>query len=121
LLEHLEDRTLLSTVTWVGPATGGDWDTAANWSTNALPGSGDDVVIPANISITHTANNPDIVNSLSTNGGDAINVSGGSLAINATTNVTGNLTLSGSFQQLGAVNITSGTLDITAATIPNKS
>src|SRR5207245_2250242 len=26
LLERLEDRTVPSTVTWIGPVTGGDWD-----------------------------------------------------------------------------------------------
>jgi hypothetical protein len=43
-VETLETRIVLSTVTWVNPA-GGNWSVPANWSTDALPGSGDDVVI----------------------------------------------------------------------------
>ena len=35
---------MLATVTWMNPA-GGDWDTPSNWSTFALPGPGDDVVV----------------------------------------------------------------------------
>jgi alpha-N-arabinofuranosidase len=44
---------MLSTVTWAS-AAGGSWSTAADWSTHALPQSGDDVVIdqPGNIQIT---------------------------------------------------------------------
>src|SRR5262249_55405007 len=42
-LEILEDRTVLSKVTWINPQ-GGDWDTKSNWSTGQLPGVGDDVV-----------------------------------------------------------------------------
>jgi len=74
---------LPSTVTWVGPSSGGDWGTAANWSTNALPGSGDDVVIPANISLTHSQNSADTINSLTTGAGDALGASSGSLTISA--------------------------------------
>jgi hypothetical protein len=39
---RLEERTLLSTVTWIN-ANGGDWDTPSNWSTDALPSPSDDV------------------------------------------------------------------------------
>ena len=42
--EILEDRLTLSTVRWINSA-GGDWDKPSNWSTGALPGAGDDVVI----------------------------------------------------------------------------
>src|ERR1035441_9294626 len=43
-----------ATVTWVGGS--GDWNTTANWSTGALPGTGDDAVVgpgPA-ITVTHS-------------------------------------------------------------------
>jgi hypothetical protein len=43
-LEALEGRILPAAVTWINPA-GGDWDTAANWSTGALPTAADDVQI----------------------------------------------------------------------------
>jgi hypothetical protein len=31
--------------TWVGPASGGSWSTAANWSPSGVPGAGDQVTI----------------------------------------------------------------------------
>ena len=43
-LEALEARILLS-VSWDGEAGTANWRDAVNWSTNALPGSTDDVVI----------------------------------------------------------------------------
>src|SRR5262252_913490 len=63
-LERLEDRTLPSVVNWINPG-GGDWNTASNWSTGALPGASDDVVINhAGITVTHSASNADSVHGL---------------------------------------------------------
>jgi hypothetical protein len=64
-IEALEQRTLLSQVSWTNPA-GGDWDTASNWSGSAVPGTGDDVVItiPVTGTITHSQNINDVINSL---------------------------------------------------------
>jgi len=42
-IESLEPRLLLSAVTWTGAAGDNQWTTPGNWSTNALPGPGDDV------------------------------------------------------------------------------
>src|SRR5262245_19348178 len=39
-LERLEDRTAPATHVWQGPATGGLWSTAANW-TNGAPTTGE--------------------------------------------------------------------------------
>ena len=65
-LECLEDRILLSLVTWVNPA-GGDWDTPGNWSTGLLPAAGDDVVIDmAAIAVTHASGVSDAIHSLDT-------------------------------------------------------
>ncbi len=44
--ETLEIRALLATVTWDGGAGSFLWGDAANWTGDALPGIGDDVVIP---------------------------------------------------------------------------
>ena len=54
--DTLEDRVLLATAVWTNVA-GGSWNVAANWSTNAVPGAGDDAVIDvpsANVTITHS-------------------------------------------------------------------
>jgi hypothetical protein len=98
--ELLEDRRLLSTVTWINPA-GGDWSVANNWldastGQNRVPAAGDDVVInesqAGSITITHTTGD-DSVNSLTSN--QNIVLSGGSISIAAASEITSNLTLSG--------------------------
>jgi RHS repeat-associated protein len=43
--EVLESRRMLSTVAWTGAGDGVNWTDPNNWSTHALPGSGDDAVI----------------------------------------------------------------------------
>jgi hypothetical protein len=94
-LELLEDRTLPSTVNWINPA-GGDWDTAGNWQdslgVNRVPGATDDVVISqSGITVTHTAGVTDSVNSLTSQA--AINITGGTLALAATSQINAALTL----------------------------
>jgi hypothetical protein len=48
LLEQLESRELLSTVTWTGAGNGTLWSDARNWDTQAVPVNGDDVVLSGN-------------------------------------------------------------------------
>lgn len=43
--EPLEDRTLLSIVSWDGGGGNFDWHNALNWSNDSLPGVSDDVLI----------------------------------------------------------------------------
>ena len=94
MLEWLENRTLLSTINWNNPS-GGDWDTASNWSGNSVPGAGDDAVISIAITnpITHSLSNSDEVHSLTTQ--DPINISGGTLAFDGASTVNNTLTLAG--------------------------
>jgi len=80
-------------VTWIGPVTG-DWATAANWSTSAVPGSTDDVIIPATFTVT-VSTQAGIINSL---------VVGGKLVISAT----GNLNVEQTVKIDPLVNITGG-------------
>jgi hypothetical protein len=42
-LEALEERAVPATATWAPQGGSTNWSVAANWSTNAVPGSGDDV------------------------------------------------------------------------------
>ena len=82
-LESLENRLVLSTITWNNTAapTGGDWDTPGNWSPAQVPGSGDDAVI--NLSSAETvslsSNLADAVHSLTTNSKTTLHVENGSL------------------------------------------
>ena len=48
-VELLEDRRLLSTITWSGAADG-SWNNAANWDLARAPANGDDLVFPATAS-----------------------------------------------------------------------
>jgi trimeric autotransporter adhesin len=67
--ESLEHRRVLATLTWTG-ATDGNWSTATNWSTSAMPSNNDALVFPAGAS--HLANTDDLagltVSSLSFSG-----------------------------------------------------
>jgi hypothetical protein len=108
-LEILEDRTLLSTVTWISSASG-DWDTAANWrddmGNNRLPGAADDVVLPSgSYTVTHGSAVTDAAASI-TNQATLV-LSGGTLNVSGNVTGTGMFTLSGG--TLGNATVTVGT------------
>jgi hypothetical protein len=115
----LEDRTMPAVVTWVNP-NGGDWNAAANWSGNAVPTAGDDVVInvPGQVTITHSQNAADVVRSVTCS--DALVVSAGLLTVGtASITATGSLTLSGgarvgsptaTFSNAGTVTVDTGSV-----------
>jgi len=94
-LEWLENRTLLSTIIYWNNPSGGDWDTASNWLSNSVPGAGDDAVIGIAVTnpITHLRTNSDEVHSLTSQ--EPINISGGTLTIDAASTVNNTLALSG--------------------------
>ena len=81
-LEGLEDRALLSTISWVG-ATNNDWDTATNWSPAQVPGVSDDAVINLTSAgtITLSSNKSDSVQSLVTNSNTSLKIVNGSLSL----------------------------------------
>src|SRR4051812_40647221 len=56
--EVLEDRITPTTNIWIN-ANGGNWDTAANWSTGSVPGAGDDAVINTAAAATITIHGGD--------------------------------------------------------------
>ncbi len=118
LLSRLEDRTLLATVTWINPA-GGDWDTPSNWSSDAVPGPSDVVVIDlGGVTVTHSSSASDAVNSLTIPvSGVTLNLSNGSLALSADSDIAGSLTMSGgTLSTTGTLTVT-GTMDWTGGTI----
>ncbi len=55
-LELLESRIVLATHIWMGPATGGNWSTPANWSGNSVPTTGENggTIVQFNGGITST-------------------------------------------------------------------
>ena len=80
------------TITWVGGS--GDWGVAANWSTGALPGANDDVVIGlgTNITVTHSSG-ADTVKSLTSQ--QAFQLSGGTLTVSGAVLVNSTFALAG--------------------------
>jgi hypothetical protein len=93
-IEPLEQRFLLSTVSWIGGS--GSWSTGSNWSSGSVPTSANIVVInqPGNIQVTLTGNAS--VGSLNVTG-DTLIVSSGTLSIatNSSLNAASSLTLTG--------------------------
>ncbi len=77
---------LAATVSWTGPS-GGSWSNGGNWSGAAVPTSGDDVVIDANVSVIFDLSTPASINSLvlgnnsGTSSVELTSLSGGSSAI----------------------------------------
>jgi len=97
--------------------TSGFWDVPGNWSTGAVPGSDDIVIIdrPAgNFTITHRSGSTSIVGLRST---EALVLSGGELSISATAQISNGFTLSGGTLS-GSANVTlSGPSAWTSGTI----
>ena len=87
LLEPLERRELLSVCTWNGQGTDNKWSTAANWSGNAAPVAGDQLVFAGT---TQTSTQNDLAAGTSFQSIE-FQGSGFSLSGNSTT-VTGNIT-----------------------------
>src|ERR1700724_3413186 len=89
----------------------GNWMNAADWSTGTVPGASDDVFIGLN-GITVTSDHAVTVNSIGTNSGATLDISGGSwfTATNGT----------GSSENLGTIKVVGdSTLEIGAGTFAN--
>jgi fibronectin-binding autotransporter adhesin len=82
VFEPLEPRLLLSTNSWIN-SSGGDWDTASNWSLGHVPTATENVVInlAGSYTVTHTTSTADSINSLTI--AKSVTLSAGSLTIAA--------------------------------------
>ena len=80
IIEPLETRTLLTAISWINPGSG-NWDVAANWNTDTVPGPADDVTISPTSAATITIQSGDAesVNSLTTGSNSTLAITGGSL------------------------------------------
>ena len=87
--ESLEERVLLSTVTWVAKGSG-NWNIAANWSTGAVPQAGASVVINKSSSVTVTLPASTSIGSLSLTGA-MMNITGGTLTVSGAVSNAGTL------------------------------
>jgi hypothetical protein len=124
-LEPLEERAVPATITWAN-SSGGDWDTAANWSPAQVPGAGDDAVInTAGITITHGVNDSDSVNSITSNAAFTLSISSGSLSVasastlSALTQSGGTLTGAGTVTVSGLLTWSGGTMSGSGLTVAN--
>jgi hypothetical protein len=92
--ERLERRIQLSLVTWIGEGNATSWSDPKNWSTDALPGTGDDVVIDAAAHGGGVASSGNVaIHSLMS--GKPLTINGGSFAVSSVSSVNSNLILSG--------------------------
>ncbi len=114
-VESLEDRWVLTTVHWINP-TGGFWSDPAGWSTGAVPGPGDDVVLdaPGDVSVIHAAGD-DAANSIA--GANTLILSGGSLTLAAASDFDGSLDLVGGTLAAGPMLMVNGPLLWTAGNV----
>jgi len=98
-----------ATRTWDGSSSG-DWNTGANWSSNSVPNSGDNVIIPAGLTTTYPTTNIT---------GTYVN-----FTLNANTlTLTGNLTVTGTLTVNGSstiLNLNGFTLTTTTPTLTNS-
>ena len=126
-LSQLEDRTLLATMMWENPA-GGDWDTASNWVNAAdpndqhVPTASDDAVINLpDVTVTHDSGT-DSANSLTISSNQsALDISGGSLALNSTSSIVGSLTVDGATLSISGSRTVRGSMSWTEGTISRPS
>jgi hypothetical protein len=113
-VEFCEGRTLLSAVLWTGGAGTDNWDTAANWNTDSLPGSGDSVTIPSGATVVHSDNDSDSVEGLTSSG--TLSVTAGTLAI-ASASTASTLTINGGTLTANASLSVGGTLSLLEGTL----
>ena len=125
--ELLEQRCLLTAISWTGDGDGTSWTDTHNWSPMQIPSFGDDVTIDVAGNPTVTITGDESINSLQVS--DTLKIASGSLIVSAPSqiNVGGTLTLAGGFLEFysttftnsGAISISNGT-DIDGGTLDNK-
>ena len=124
--ERLEDRLLLTTVTWDGDAGDGDWHNAVNWDGDVLPGLSDDVRIGVGDTVEHSGAGGGFsttsINSLEVEG--RLEVSGGSIRLTEVSRVAGEALVTGgglsgvgSLSVTGRVGVTAGSLSVEHTTV----
>ena len=104
LIETLEDRHLLSIVSWDGGGNDFDWHNPLNWSDDALPTADDDVVIdvPADIAVTHAGGSTTVKSLISQ---EEFVIQGGAFG------VTGASVVNGAFTMAAGTSLTADGID----------
>jgi VCBS repeat-containing protein len=102
--EPLENRSLLATISWDGGGGDFNWNTAGNWSTDVLPGGGDDVKINATGNVTIAVTSDVAIRSLQTT--DAVTVVGVAFSLSADSQIDAQFTNAGGIVSLINVTLT---------------
>ena len=114
-IEFMEPRALLSAVAWTGAGGDNNWDTAANWSTDSVPGPADDVTIAIAANVVHSNSVTDSINSLTS--AEPLTISGGTLSIAAASSINNTLSMTGgTLSGAGDVSV-GGLVTLTAGTL----
>ena len=116
--EELENRRLLSNVSWTGGAGTLNWTDANNWSNHAVPGTSDNVMITTSvagaITISSVARS---INSL-TDSTASLALSGGSLTLAVSSSISKIFTLSGgTLTPNGGLSVNSTTFNFNGGSI----
>ena len=106
MLELLEQRLAPAVVTWIGPAGGGDWSTAGDWSTGSVPGTTDTAAIGSGNAVAFSTGDTSLVAALDLNG--TLNVTGGNLTIGNSAGTNFTVTTSGIVSGAGSINVNNG-------------
>ena len=123
-LESLEERVVLSTITWNNREISDlNWDTASNWLGGVVPGANDDAVLNLHSgTVTFSAAGGESVHSISTNTATGFAITSGSLTVAAPSNFQtltlsgGTLAGSGAVTVKGALAWSGGTMTGTGST-----
>ena len=94
----------MATITW-SSGISGNWDAASDWSTDTVPGSGDDVTIAASGAYTVTVSDAEAAHSLTTDAAGVTINDSGTLTITTTLTVS-----SGTFALNSGGTVAAGTL-----------
>jgi hypothetical protein len=116
-IEQLEHRLAPAAVLWVGGALG-NWATAANWSTGAVPGAADDVTINAPAVVAHAAGS-DSVHSVNLGSGATLQVTGSSFLAAATFTNAGTVVIGAGSTLMAVYTQTGGTTSLQGGNLAN--
>src|SRR5579884_173749 len=122
VVEAMENRTLLSAVTWTGAGDHTNWTDPNNWSTGSVPGPADDVTIDVAGNITvNIPTGTQSIRSVTTS--DTIAINGGTLAPSDASQAAhlkltaGDLGGAGAFTITGSLDWNQGMMDGTGKTV----
>ncbi len=105
-IESLESRVLLATINWDGGGGDFNWNTAANWAGDVLPGATDDAVI-GDLTGTPTIVSTATVTVNSVTSAELLDITSGSFTVNAASDLSNGFSL-----EFATLTVNNGTLTV---------